>query len=347
MPETLQAVETDLRQKFSQTFQNSAHFPTYARIGSFLSDPSQYYQSLLELEMKLEDERGERVDAIKHAIWKTRKEKFQSKALLTLLQGIRDERFAKTNKIAQEIKPYVPYAKQLYSKLLSSVLFRWESMNGFELDPSGKVDILMGNPGKLFNDQLKDGRPFKDVGAGKQHGEFSHRVQMFMIGVGLKLPNTGDIYRNVAKYITVQPQNSLSGQPGPKRYLWEYLFDRDGMPSNAQSVAFAAVDKFDFRAPSNLNRALMKEGPKGLAILGWCLRDRFEKRSFEGMSLSYIEKKAPKDEQAKLAGKAGRAMQGMGVFDPVKHVSVMNRVTQGLFIRRGEEVVEIDWQAQA
>jgi hypothetical protein len=341
MPESLLQVQQHLANCFSPKFQISAHFPTYVSMGSFLSDPSQYCHALLKLEMLLEDARGARVDAIKFALERQHRIKIETRPLLELLQGIREGRHINTP-IPKDILVFVPFAKQLFSKLLSSVLFEWESQNGFTLDPKGKVDILFGNPGRLFNDELKAGRPFKDVGAGAEHGEFTHRIQWFMVGTGLQLPNTGDIYKDIAKWMTPAEQRSLDGRSQAKRFLWEFLFDRDGMPSNASSVAFQSVDKYDFRAPSNLNRFFM-EPKSGCPILAWCLQDRFNKRKIQNLTMEYIEKKAPANPEAQRAGQVARAI-GSGTFNPETDMPVLDRVQKGLFIRRGEVIVDIAWQ---
>jgi hypothetical protein len=343
MPESRNQVRLSLRNYFSPAFQNSAHFETYVNIGSYLSDPAQYAHGVLELESRLEMSLGERTDTLAYLIEKELGVKFKSNALRDWLTTIRQYRhFGKP--YHKDMVPYVPYAKRLYSKLLTGVLYEWEAKSGFTVDPGGKVDILFGNPGSLFNDQLRDGRPFKDVGAGKEHGESTHRIQWFIAGVGLGLPNAGSLFMDVKRWISVAAHLGINGAGAKRRYLWEFLFDRDGIPSNAAAVHFACVDANDFRAPSNLNRALMLPNA-GCPILTWCLDDRYQKRNNEVMSALYVEKKAPLLPAAQQLGDATRRVMGMtgdGILDT--DPNVVMRAQDGLFIRRNGVVVDIAWQ---
>jgi hypothetical protein len=345
MPESVGGVRASLKAYFSDKFQASEHFETYVRIGSYLSDASQFHGGLLILEGRLAAILNDRLAAIRDVLRTTLREDFQLPALLALLRGIREGRHLAHPNVRTPLIPFVPYAKYLYRKLLTVALYEWEVRNGFTHDPSGKVDILFGNPGRLFNEQLKAGRPFKDVGAGREHGEFAHRIQWFLAGAGLQLPNPGLLFRDVARWITLQAHPSISGYgPAVKRYLWEFLFDRDGIPSNATGVHFRCVDECDFRAPSNLTRRLIEE-TRTYPTLAWCLRDRFRKREVEALDMGYVARKAPDHPEGQQVGEmAGRLRTGQ--FDPESDLALHNRVLAGLFIRRGGQVTDIDWQAQ-
>lgn len=343
MPESKNQVRLSLQNYFSPAFQVNPLFETYVNIGSYLSDPAQYANGILELESRLEVSLGERTDALAYLIEKNTGAKWKSVVLRRWLTEIRQYRHL-GKPYHKDMLPYVDYAKRLYSKLLTGVLFEWESAAGFAVDPGGKVDILFGNPGSLFNDQLRDGRPFKDVGAGKEHGESTHRIQWFIVGTGLKLPNAGNIYRDVKRWITVAAHPGINGGGARRRYLWEFLFDRDGIPSNAAAVHFNCVDVNDFRAPSNLNRGLMLPN-SGCPILSWCLDDRFQKRTNEAFSGLYVEKKAPGNLGAQQLGGATRRVMGM-VEEHMQDTdpAILARATDGLFIRRNGMVVDIAWQ---
>jgi hypothetical protein len=334
MSESPSKVREDLKAYFSDAFQDSPRFETYVRIGSYLSSQMQCYSGLSELEKRLHKESWDRVKAIQENILITTGEKFTFFALWDLLKGIQERRFLENH----DAEPYKFYAKMLYRKLLSSVLYAWERDNGFTHDTGGKVDILVGNVGKSFNEQLKAGRAFKDIGAGAEHGEFTHRIQWFIVGEGLMIPNAGELYRHVAKWISREKlERGSSG--AYKRYLWEFLFDRDGIPSNAASVYFQCVDKSDFRAPSNLNRYLTESPTAPFEILRQCLKDRRDKRTIHTVDpVEYILKKAPKSPYDKQL----KTLHKVGVVEETS--ALANSIGKGLFIRRNGEITSIAWE---
>lgn len=161
-----------------------------------------------------------------------------------------------------------------FHKLLSNALAQFEIENGFDLGV--KADVLLGAPKAKFNNELRAGRPFKDMGADRNHGEFSHRIQWYLIGRSGRLKNhVIEIYRDIADRRTANPL----GKGKYREFLWTYLFDRDGADGNASAVPFKAPHVSDFRGPSNVNSALRSGATAAeYPLLSVILGKRYEKR---------------------------------------------------------------------
>jgi hypothetical protein len=76
--------------------------------------------------------------------------------------------------------------------------------------------------------------------------------------------------------------------------MWEFLVDRDGVPTNAAVIPFKTADQQDFRAPSNVNRWLKDGRTQGLELLEACLTDRWKRRSGAVFDV-YMAKKLGQD----------------------------------------------------
>ncbi|WP_260961037.1 LirA/MavJ family T4SS effector [Pseudomonas citri] len=357
MGQSVEEVKTELEQLFSDKFAASPYFDMYCQIGAYLSSADNCQRELQRLNDEMQVILEHRLADIRVRIVKEVGGTIAQEALADLfgtLAGVRTNRFG-TSLDAPQVSSLSKLAKELFSKLLSDVLGRWEHDNGFDVDHSWMLggrrpaDILIGNPKSLFNLQLESGRPFKDLGAGAQHGEFTHRIQWYLVGNALEGFKAGDLYKDIKRWISrgklLSHQASLSSptlfstEEGHKRYLWEYLFDRDGEPSNAISVAFLARQG-DFRGPSNL-AAYLREPPHEAAfpLLTWCMRDRYTKRLHQAFDAAYMLKKAPKNSQlkelAKIFESGAQTEQDMAkMLAPI----------DGLFIRRGTFRVGVDWQ---
>lgn len=72
-----------------------------------------------------------------------------------------------------------------------------------------------------------------------------------------------------------QPPPWKTAKIGPRPFfLWEFLVDRDGVPSNAAIIPFKTLEQSDFRAPSNLNRWLKDGNEPHLDLLTAVLSER-------------------------------------------------------------------------
>ena len=72
--------------------------------------------------------------------------------------------------------------------------------------------------------------------------------------------------------------------------MWEFLVDRDGVPSNADIIPFKTAHQSDFRAPSNLNRWLSDGRLPQYPLLAAVLADRWRRREHYMMD-EYLAKK--------------------------------------------------------
>ncbi len=332
MAQDVEQVKIELESTFSEKFCEGPYFQLYCQIGAHLSDVKKCEAGLVQLEVLLKSIVDFRLIEISNSINISHGKYFTVDNLLLLLQDARSQREERTL-IIEDID-FTFCSQILFRKLLSSALGAWEKANGFEVPPDDKTDILFGNPGKLFNEQLGKGRAFKDLGAGPEHGEFSHRIQWFLIGHGLKIENTGNVYKDIKRWISKEALPALNGGVGGRRYLWEYLFDRDGVPSNANSVAFKA-ESDDFRGPSNLNHYLRGEAvaPR-YPLLNRSLRERFAKRKLNGPTIDYLLKKAPKDPALLELNDAISIRQELQQID---------KLFNGLFVRRTRSETSIEW----
>ncbi|KIQ60657.1 LirA/MavJ family T4SS effector [Pseudomonas fluorescens] len=340
------SVALDFTQHFSLAFQNSDYYQDFCDVGALLSAEENCRGPLAYLEQQLFILFSERVMAAQGAL-RAKNIDITPDTLLDLFNHLSGMRKQWNRGTPAEFNELAEIAKKTTSKLLTTVLSRWEADNGFAVDKeffSSKhlpADLLVGNVLSLFNDQLASGRPFKDLGAGPQHGEHTHRIQWYLIGIGLKLgPKAGAMFRNVKRWISRQPITSIDQSNTVRRYLWEYLFDREGDPSNAASVAFRCTDKLDFRAPSNLNRFLMDDTQRGTyPLLNWCLNYRFDKRTHQRAGIEYVSSKVSDRNVKKVANAYERQFVEPG------DNRLLRAFNSGLFIRRGHLINGVKWQS--
>ena len=102
----------------------------------------------------------------------------------------------------------------------------------------------------------------------KRVADDSERVQWYLITkLGTLNHAVADIYASLPPWKTAKI--------GPRPFfLWEFLVDRDGVPSNAAIIPFKTLEQSDFRAPSNLNRWLKDGNEPHLDLLTAVLSER-------------------------------------------------------------------------
>lgn len=261
MPDTVVKVREELLKMFGESLGMTQYFEDYVTIGSYLSDPSRYRKKLERLENAVTEKLDYRIAlANQHRFAYQEVINFRIDLMLKYQEG--------TLKDAMR--------KVYFSKLLTAVLEAYELAAGFSLGASGKADIILGNLTGKFNQELRQGRPLKDVGAGEGHGELSHRLQWYLVGNCKRLRYAASIiYRDIANHKTVI---KLPDENGSFQYLWIYLFDRDGVDNNAGVIPFKAYEITDFRAPSNINGYLRSINNKDYPLLQLLLSKRYEKR---------------------------------------------------------------------
>lgn len=272
MPKTKGEVQDELIEWFGVKITGSRFYEDYGRIGSFLSDPAQYLPALRELHAAMErllDSRGGGFSA---------GEELNRPLHKALARIYRDTAPGSTGGLL----------KGRFSKLLTSVLQANERASGFHAGVGeSQTDILIGLSGSRFNWLLKNRRPFKDVGASYEHGENSHRIQWYLISKMTTLQNpVAEIYEKLTGWGTKEVYKPF----GRKIYMWEFLVDRDGIPSNV-SLPIKTDSQMDFRAPSNVNRFLKNGQYPELYLLEAVLSHRWAKRQDEGGALAYYCRK--------------------------------------------------------
>jgi hypothetical protein len=182
--------------------------------------------------------------------------------------------------------------------------------------PKG-VPRAMGNvTGRDFNRiLLRHGYHFKDVGAGIDHGEYTHRLHWFALAhAGLELANPLPfLYRSMGSLWAGGGQNVPNG----KVYIWEALFDC--FPSRKAAEAQKSVAFSDYgccNCPDYLNLELCD--PKKLEALAyvegnadnlWCLRVLMTSRKLKRIAESQLDNQTGFD---KLATKIGSGKKAYG-----------------------------------
>lgn len=178
-----------------------------------------------------------------------------------------DPRRLESYRDLKESKP--PSARGLFGAALREI----ERDGGFE--HPDKEPLYVGFvPGSEFLDYLKQGYAFKDLGAGLDHGEFTHRLQWCLLIVGGivdPVTDTAKLYREVGElgYGAEFRDN--------RRALWDVLFDRE---TGTGALAFTRVaGPDDFRRPENLTAALRRKRNQ-LEPLALIIESLVEKRTY-------------------------------------------------------------------
>ena len=285
MPDSIDAVKLDLVNWFAG-IDACGLFDDYARIGSYLSDPSQYRHALEQLNTDMGVFFDQNLDAPVlrdlYPDWRRGLRQY----LCQVYKGL-----AKTRStVDREKYSMETIAILAFRKILSNALMVHERKNGFQVGSIGeKADALVGFPtGNEFNTFIRKKLVFKDLSAGKEHGENTHRIQWYLISkLGTLAHQVSDVYASLPDWKTPKI--------GPRSYyLWEFLVDRDGVPSNANDIPFKTAHQNDFRAPSNVNRWLRDGREPHLDLLTAVLTERWDRR--EGYSSHlYIAKKLKLD----------------------------------------------------
>lgn len=262
MPDSVEKVKLDLIEAFTEKIRGSAYFEDFAKIGSYLSDPNQYRHGLEQLHADMEQRFNSQLDVLMNddPVLKKLYPNWRD-GLRQFIRGIYSENFGLRRGTVDRKKFSLDWiAIQAYRKILTDSLKANELKNGFHLGKSDdKSDILIGFPDEVvegkseFNTFLREKKVFKDLSAGREHGENSHRIQWYLITkIGTLAHSASEIYSKLPGWRTP------TGKPR-SFFLWEFLVDRDGVPTNASSIPFKTLDETDFRAPSNVNRCL-KDG---------------------------------------------------------------------------------------
>jgi hypothetical protein len=176
--------------------------------------------------------------------------------------------------------------------LLAKALEAMERAHKF----SGTPATITANvaPQAFVDELLKKRRPFKDPGAGVQHGEYTHRIQWFIVCTSPDYTETcaktpGDVYEHIGKWFFPDVKNTKTQASSSNLSMWDALVDRAGAPANQ----FPDGGELDFRNPNKFHPWMLgkeAQGEKNFPILYAYLSARAKKRD-KIDSVEYLSQK--------------------------------------------------------
>ncbi|BDC42657.1 LirA/MavJ family T4SS effector [Paraburkholderia terrae] len=176
-----------------------------------------------------------------------------------------------------------------FSKLLTGSLEEFERNHGFVVVGERLPNYAGFVFGNVFKESLALKQHWKDVGAGPAHGEYSHRLQWYIL-----------IRAGAIKTVPVNQEATVFASIAPwqkgKTNLWTFIFDQ------LAKDASIGGDTLDFRSPENLNLWLVGDAsPDFCPVLRAFLRSRMAKRQSTYDMEKYLAKKLRKSEE-EIAG---------------------------------------------
>jgi Family of unknown function (DUF5636) len=164
----------------------------------------------------------------------------------------------------------------------SAGLAKWKN-NG---EPH-QVMVMGPFSGQGFLRNLQLGRHWKDI-VNPNHGEYTHRLQWYLIGKGAGLSGVGDIFRKIgsAEVAEYAPYPGAPKEAYLMYTVWDAIVDR--LPTTderAASFPFVAQNSLDFRCPENFLTWLCGQEDR-YPILTSFLRGRKEKRLAQNLDFS-------------------------------------------------------------
>lgn len=239
------------------TLDQDPYFQDYANLGAVLSSPSDrpaIKKALENLEADMANEIG--------GIWL-----FSNKERSAISHFN-----AQRSSFAPKKTPLAPNSD--FRGLLTKALDKFERSHGFVVP--AKLPIFAGFVfGNVFKDTIKNRMHFKDIGAGANHGEFTHRIQWYAAVkagalVTVDKEDAGTVYGAIHRWLNKSP-----GKGGRLLQLWNYIFD---MQPPLVGIG-ETLTKDDFRAPENFNLWLTGDAePDFCPLLRSFLRARMTKR---------------------------------------------------------------------
>jgi hypothetical protein len=153
---------------------------------------------------------------------------------------------------------------------MGSVLLASERQWGVNVDSNNSVRVtaLGFLSAQAFAGELQSATLIKDPGAGTDHGEYTHRVQWFIVHEMKLAAKDNALLRCMGAPEMLPDKGNLNG-------LWDCIFDRLRRPQRGLK-AYIATGKDDFRSPEHFNTWL--RGCKDYPVLSLYLEKRFDKR---------------------------------------------------------------------
>lgn len=263
----MRVTETTLKVQMKDYFGNVAEshicFDDFARVGSFLSDGSRVKTFIGQLETNLQVRLNQRITSMKLLGLEEPDSPYTTSA----------QTFFSEYQQRQQGKPYKTSTKFYFKHLLTEELDSKQGVN---------KTILVGNIGaQKFLNLVGASRHWKDPGAGKAHGEFSHRIQWYLVDIaGITHALTRDVFSGVAAVYV--------GDLATTNYfaLWDFLVDR-----NPAAGEFKPNGDDDFRSPEKLNLWITNTSQSATyPLLHSFLHHRMAKRESYNL-LDYVAKK--------------------------------------------------------
>ena len=285
------AVRGDLEALFPEIFDDPVHLPylkDYIRIGVFLSAPDgDLMAALATLESRMQQRLFKNLGftETKWSSWVNEKRRaHQLKAAQKQFNTSIDRFHAKA--AMQPVKK-----NAAFSKLLTSELAEKEQALKFNLfaDEHGhpKPEMILPLKADQFRQQLAARRPFKDPTIGPDHGEYTHRLQWYVIAEAGILSNPPATVYEFIGYVPWHGSKltalTKTSDGAASFGLWDALCDRQ--PPGAKGLPtpfpFYKKDDMDFRCPEALLTWLCQPAQQHrYPLLAPFLRARKEKRSY-------------------------------------------------------------------
>jgi hypothetical protein len=201
------------------------------------------------------------------------------------------EPLPKTEYLVDEFSTRCRRLPKFLQHVLTTVLTKHEKELGFAIgsDSRGRecAPTYLGYVGpEEFRQRLTEGMQFKDPTVPGGHGEFTHRIQWYLITKEVKPPEGGwvEFYKWIGEIKhTVEPDED-KGNPSRKDYwkdlgLWDVVVDRNKSDRANANGPYNTARETDFRSPENLHHYIQQTLPQTCPLLSSFISRRESKRA--------------------------------------------------------------------
>ena len=184
--------------------------------------------------------------------------------------------------VVKQTAPMTKLNADPFRKVLTTALDQFESNLNYPVNRDAAFHpryVGLVSP-ERFLGNIAQGQHWKDVGASPDHGEFTHRLQWFVIAASDTVPpnKVAEVYRGIG----LCRRNARAEDGLGQSALWARLCDRpierlsNGKPGGTVGIA-------DYRSPENFNTYLRAQAVR-FPLLSSFLSARHAKRSGGGDS---------------------------------------------------------------
>ena len=220
-------------------------------------------------------------------------------------------------------------APELFQHVLTAVLKANEKRLGFQ---SAATYLGYVQP-EEFRQRLKQGMQFKDPTVPGGHGEFTHRIQWYLITKELEPPEEGwvDFYKWIGSVKHTKPVEGDEEDWG-ELGLWDLVVDRNKSGRESDDVPYNTDEDTDFRSPENLHQYIMEKLPATCPLLSSLI----SRRDFKRMKTGLL---GPEEQLAEYAieNYAAKHMYRNPVFDNLEEnqqAAVKTAIKEGLLLEQ-------------